>query len=400
MEITDIYINSARLVSSVGMAHVRYLFTVIDWSSRMVCIKGARGVGKTTLMLQYIKSTFQSSEKAIYFSLDDLWFTENRLIDLAEYHYLHGGTHLFVDEVHRYPYDNWAQELKNIYDRYPGLSIVFTGSSLLQIDSSVADLSRRCVFYTLQGLSFREFLKFEGKGDFPAISLEEILNGHVGISAVIASKTTIIPAFEDYLHHGYYPFYKETVASYQLRLQQVITTILENDLPSVEKIEYISIKKMKRLLVIVSQMVPFTPNMTKVGESVEVTRQSAIRMFQLLERAALIIMLYSGKDNMQQLAKPEKVYLDNTNLMYALSSSADIGNIRETFFANQLKQGHEITFSGQGDFRIDDVYTFEVGGKTKTFEQIKGIDNSYLAIDNVEYGTGNRIPLWLFGFIY
>lgn len=400
MEITDIYINSARLVSSVGMAHVRYLFTVIDWSSRMVCIKGARGVGKTTLMLQYIKSNFQSGEKAIYFSLDDLWFTENRLIDLAEYHYLHGGTHLFVDEVHRYPYDNWAQELKNIYDRYPGLSIVFTGSSLLQIDSSVADLSRRCVFYTLQGLSFREFLKFEGKGDFPAISLEDILNGHVGISADIASKTTIIPAFEDYLHHGYYPFYKETVASYQLRLQQVITTILENDLPSVEKIEYISIKKMKRLLVIVSQMVPFTPNMTKVGESVEATRQSAIRMFQLLERAALIIMLYSGKDNMQQLAKPEKVYLDNTNLMYALSSSADIGNIRETFFANQLKQGHEITFSGQGDFRIDDVYTFEVGGKTKTFEQIKGIANSYLAIDNVEYGTGNRIPLWLFGFIY
>lgn len=400
MEITDIYINSARLVSSVGMAHVRYLFTVIDWSSRMVCIKGARGVGKTTLMLQYIKSNFQSGEKAIYFSLDDLWFTENRLIDLAEYHYLHGGTHLFVDEVHRYPYDNWAQELKNIYDRYPGLSIVFTGSSLLQIDSSVADLSRRCVFYTLQGLSFREFLKFEGKGDFPAISLEDILNGHVGISADIASKTTIIPAFEDYLHHGYYPFYKETVASYQLRLQQVITTILENDLPSVEKIEYISIKKMKRLLVIVSQMVPFTPNMTKVGESVEATRQSAIRMFQLLERAALIIMLYSGKDNMQQLAKPEKVYLDNTNLMYALSSSADIGNIRETFFANQLKQGHEITFSGQGDFRIDDVYTFEVGGKTKTFGQIKGIANSYLAIDNVEYGTGNRIPLWLFGFIY
>lgn len=400
MEITDIYINSARLVSSVGMAHVRYLFTVIDWSSRMVCIKGARGVGKTTLMLQYIKSNFQSGEKAIYFSLDDLWFTENRLIDLAEYHYLHGGTHLFVDEVHRYPYDNWAQELKNIYDRYPGLSIVFTGSSLLQIDSSVADLSRRCVFYTLQGLSFREFLKFEGKGDFPAISLEDILNGHVGISADIASKTTIIPAFEDYLHHGYYPFYKETVASYQLRLQQVITTILENDLPSVEKIEYISIKKMKRLLVIVSQMVPFTPNMTKVGESVEATRQSAIRMFQLLERAALIIMLYSCKDNMQQLAKPEKVYLDNTNLMYALSSSADIGNIRETFFANQLKQGHEITFSGQGDFRIDDVYTFEVGGKTKTFGQIKGIANSYLAIDNVEYGTGNRIPLWLFGFIY
>lgn len=400
MEITDIYINSARLVNSVSLAYMRYLFTAIDWSSRMVCIKGARGVGKTTLMLQYMKSTFKASEKAIYFSLDDLWFTEHRLIDLAEYHYLHGGTHLFVDEVHRYPYDNWAQELKNIYDRYPGLNIVFTGSSLLQIDSSIADLSRRCIFYTLQGLSFREFLKFEEKGDFPAYTLQQILDDHVGISADIASKTTIIPAFEEYLQYGYYPFYKEAMASYHLRLQQVITTILENDLPAVEKVEYVSIRKMKRLLVIVSQMVPFTPNMSKVGESVGVTRQSATRMFQLMERAALLIMLYSGKDNMRQLLKPEKVYLDNTNLMYALSSSADIGNIRETFFANQLKQGHEITFSGEGDFRIDDIYTFEVGGKTKTFEQLKGVSNSYLAIDNVEYGTGNRIPLWLFGFLY
>ncbi len=350
--------------------------------------------------MQYIKSTFQASEKAIYISLDDLWFTEHRLIDLAEYHYLHGGTHLFVDEVHRYPYDNWAQELKNIYDRYPGFSIIFTGSSLLQIDFSVADLSRRCVFYTLQGLSFREFLRFEGKGDFPAFSLDQILNNHVSISTDIASQTTIIPAFEEYLRYGYYPFYKETLVSYQLRLQQVITTILENDLPAVEKVEYISIKKMKRLLVLVSQMVPFTPNMTKVGESIEAPRQSVIRMFQILERAALFIMLYSGKDNIRQLVKPEKVYLDNTNLMYALSSSSDIGNIRETFFANQLKQRHEITFSGQGDFRIDDTYTFEVGGKTKTFEQIKGISDSYLAIDNVEYGTGNRIPLWLFGFLY
>lgn len=400
MEITDVYINSTRLVSSVSMTHIRYLYATIDWASRMICIKGARGVGKTTLMLQYIKSTFQANEKAVYVSLDDLWFTEHRLIDLAEYHYLHGGTHLFVDEVHRYPYDNWAQELKNIYDRYPGLSITFTGSSLLQIDSSVADLSRRCIFYTLQGLSFREFLRFEEKGDFPTFALEQILNDHVRISADIASKTTIIPVFEEYLHHGYYPFYKETIASYQLRLQQVITTILENDLPAVEKVEYISIRKMKRLLVIVSQMVPFTPNMTKVGESVEVTRQSAVRMFQILERAALLIMLYSGKDNIRQLVKPEKVYLDNTNLMYALSSSSDIGNIRETFLANQLKQGHEITFSGQGDFRIDDTYTFEVGGKTKTFEQIKELPDSYLAIDNVEYGTGNRIPLWLFGFLY
>lgn len=400
MEIADIYINSTRLVNAVSLTYVRYLHDAIDWTSRMICVKGARGVGKTTLMLQRIKQSFPGNEQAVYVSLDNLWFTEHRLIELVEYHILHGGTHLFVDEVHRYPYNNWIQELKNIYDSYPGLRVVFTGSSLLQIDFSVADLSRRCVFYTLQGLSFREYLEFEGKGSFPVFTLEEILRGHLTAAANVVSQITVIPLFEEYLRQGYYPFYKEAPVSYPLRLQQIITTVLENDLPAVEKVEYVSIKKMKRLLMILSQMVPFTPNMTKIAESIEATRQSVIRMFQVLERAALLIMLYSGKNNIQQLAKPEKVYLDNTNLMYALSSSADIGNIRETFFANQLKQNHQIAFSGQGDFRIDDVYTFEVGGKNKTFEQIKDVPNSYLAIDGMEYGTGNRIPLWLFGFLY
>ena len=400
MEIADIYINSTRLVNAVSLTYVRYLHDAIDWTSRMICIKGARGVGKTTLMLQRIKQSFPGNEQAVYVSLDNLWFTEHRLIELVEYHLLHGGTHLFVDEVHRYPYNNWIQELKNIYDSYPGLRVVFTGSSLLQIDFSVADLSRRCVFYTLQGLSFREYLEFEGKGSFPVFTLEEILKGHLTAAADVVSQITVIPLFEEYLRQGYYPFYKEAPVSYPLRLQQIITTVLENDLPAVEKVEYVSIKKMKRLLMILSQMVPFTPNMTKIAESIEATRQSVIRMFQVLERAALLIMLYSGKNNMQQLAKPEKVYFDNTNLMYALSSSADIGNIRETFFANQLKQNHQIAFSGQGDFRINDVYTFEVGGKNKTFEQIKDVPNSYLAIDGIEYGTGNRIPLWLFGFLY
>lgn len=400
MEIADIYINSTRLVNAVSLTYVRYLYDAIDWTSRMICVKGARGVGKTTLMLQRIKQSFPGNEQAVYVSLDNLWFTEHRLIELVEYHLLHGGTHLFVDEVHRYPYNNWIQELKNIYDSYPGLRVVFTGSSLLQIDFSVADLSRRCVFYTLQGLSFREYLEFEGKGSFPVFTLEEILKGHLTAAADVVSQITVIPLFEEYLRQGYYPFYKEAPVSYPLRLQQIITTVLENDLPAVEKVEYVSIKKMKRLLMILSQMVPFTPNMTKIAESIEATRQSVIRMFQVLERAALLIMLYSGKNNMQQLAKPEKVYLDNTNLMYALSSSADIGNIRETFFANQLKQNHQIAFSGQGDFRINDVYTFEVGGKNKTFEQIKDVPNSYLAIDGIEYGTGNRIPLWLFGFLY
>lgn len=212
MEIADIYINSTRLVNAVSLTYVRYLHDAIDWTSRMICVKGARGVGKTTLMLQRIKQSFPGNEQAVYVSLDNLWFTEHRLIELVEYHLLHGGTHLFVDEVHRYPYNNWIQELKNIYDSYPGLRVVFTGSSLLQIDFSVADLSRRCVFYTLQGLSFREYLEFEGKGSFPVFTLEEILKGHLTAAADVVSQITVIPLFEEYLRQGYYPFTKKRLS--------------------------------------------------------------------------------------------------------------------------------------------------------------------------------------------
>jgi predicted AAA+ superfamily ATPase len=351
-------------------------------------------------MLQYLKQNVPQGDAAIYVSLDDLYFTEHRLLDLAEYHYLHGGTHLFLDEVHRYPYSNWAQELKNIYDRYPNLHVVFTGSSLLQVDFTMSDLSRRAVFYTLQGLSFREFLLFEGEGDFPSYPLEQILAEHTRIVPDIVARTSVIALFEKYLQYGYYPFYKETVASYSLRLQQVINVILENDLPAVEKIEYASIRKMRHLLVVLSRMVPFTLNVTKMGELIGTTRQQIVRMFEILERAALLIILRSGKGNLRQLGKPEKIYLDNANLMYALSATPDIGTLRETFFANQLKQAHTLTASDRGDFLIDETWLFEVGGKTKTFEQIKDIPQSYLAVDDVEYGTGNRIPLWLFGFLY
>ncbi|MDR0961734.1 MAG: AAA family ATPase [Mediterranea sp.] len=400
MEIIEMYANSTRLIAAVSTSQVRYLYSRIDWSARMICIKGARGVGKTTLMLQYLKQNVPQGDAAIYVSLDDLYFTEHRLLDLAEYHYLHGGTHLFLDEVHRYPYSNWAQELKNIYDRYPNLHVVFTGSSLLQVDFTMSDLSRRAVFYTLQGLSFREFLLFEGEGDFPSYPLEQILAEHTRIVPDIVARTSVIALFEKYLQYGYYPFYKETVASYSLRLQQVINVILENDLPAVEKIEYASIRKMRHLLVVLSRMVPFTLNVTKMGELIGTTRQQIVRMFEILERAALLIILRSGKGNLRQLGKPEKIYLDNANLMYALSATPDIGTLRETFFANQLKQAHTLTASDRGDFLIDETWLFEVGGKTKTFEQIKDIPQSYLAVDDVEYGTGNRIPLWLFGFLY
>lgn len=400
MEIQDLYTNSARLSKSVDVRFKRYLYDLIDWDVRMLCIRGARGVGKTTLMLQYIKSNNLRASQALYCSLDDLWFTDHRLLDLADYHFTHGGTHLFIDEVHRYPFRTWSQELKNIYDRYPGLRIIFSGSSMLQLDQSSADLSRRCIFYDMQGLSFREFLMLEHHLALPKLSLEQLLTTHETISVDITTETKILPLFTEYLRHGYYPFYRETRQSYAKAIQQVITNIIDTDLPAVENIEYITSAKMKRLFVILSRMVPFTLNLTDLGRLIEASRQTVLRMCHLLQQSGLIIMLYSDKSGINQLGKPEKLYMENPNMLYAMTANAEVGTVRETFFTNQMHSAHQLKFSGTGDFSVDDTYTFEVGGKGKTFAQIKDIRNSFLAVDDTEIGYSNRIPLWMFGLLY
>ncbi|MCH5308504.1 MAG: AAA family ATPase [Prevotella sp.] len=401
MEIEDLYVNSQRQVKAVNCHFKRYLYSRINWEVRMLCIRGAKGVGKTTLMKQYIKENFPSgSHQALYVSLDDLWFSDHKLIDLAEYHYTHGGTHLFIDEVHRYPGRSWSQELKNIYDRYPDFRVVFSGSSMLQLDTSSSDLSRRCIFYEMQGLSFREYLQLEGIASIAPLSLEQLLTDHSSLSVSITAETKVLPAFSAYLRQGYYPFYRETGRSYAKAVQQVISNIIDFDLPAVERMEYITTIKVKRLFVLMSQMVPFTLNLTSIGREIEAPRQTVLRMFNLLHQSALVYMIYNEKNNLSQLSKPEKIYLENPNLLFSLSSNADIGNVRETFFANQLKESHEIAYSGMGDFLIDRQYTFEAGGRNKTFQQIKDMPNSYLAVDDLDIGTGNRIPLWMFGLLY
>lgn len=400
MDIQDLYVNSKRLIKATDSRFKRYLYTQINWDVRMLCIRGARGVGKTTMMKQYIKEHFPNTEQALYVSLDDLWFSDHKLIDLAEYHYTHGGTHLFIDEVHRYPFRSWSQELKNIYDRYPDFHVVFSGSSMLQLDISSSDLSRRCIFYEMQGLSFREYLQLEGILSLPVLSLEQLLADHSQLSIDISSNTKILPIFSNYLRHGYYPFYRETGRSYAKAVQQVVSNIIDFDLPAVENMEYITTVKVKRLFVLLSQMVPFTLNLTSIGKEIEAPRQTVLRMFRLLHQSALVTMVYNEKNSLGQLSKPEKIYLENPNLMFSLSNNIDIGNVRETFFANQLKESHEIAYSGAGDFLIDRQYTFEIGGRNKTFKQIKDIPNSYLAIDDLDIGTGNRIPLWMFGLLY
>lgn len=400
MEIQELYVNSARLTKATDLRFKRYLYSVIDWNVRMLCIRGARGVGKTTMMLQYIKESQMQASQALYVSLDDLWFTGHRLLDLADYHFTHGGTHLFIDEVHRYPFSTWSQELKNIYDRYPDFHIVFSGSSMLQLDRSSADLSRRCIFYDMHGLSFREYLLLEHKLALPSLTLEQLLASHESLSTDITSEVKVLPLFANYLHYGYYPFYRETRHSYAKAIQQIVTNIIETDLPAMEKIEYITTAKLKRLFVIISQLVPFTLNLTDLGRQIEATRQAVLRMCHLLQQSGLIIMLYNNKNGLNQLGKPEKLYMENPNLLFAMSANAEIGTVRETFFVNQLMTVHSLAFSGTGDFHIDNVFTFEVGGKGKNFDQIKDVPDSYLAVDDIEIGHAHRIPLWMFGLLY
>lgn len=397
--ISGLYRTSARLVGRTTASFHRYLYDKVNWSSRLVAIKGARGVGKTTMMLQSIKERFaEHPEHALYVSLDNLWFANHALSEVVEYHYTHGGTHLFIDEVHKYP--SWQTLMKNIYDEYPDLHVAFTGSSMLKIDHSKADLSRRMSDYTLHGLSFREYLSFEADIDVPEVGLEELLRDHVRIAMQLSAKVKVLPLFESYLEHGYYPFYKEEMDDFYERLKKTVYAILNEDIPAIEEITYPTVQKLQRMLMILAERVPQTPKMNELYAILETTREQGLKMMNLLQRAALLQLLSTKTREFHHLLKPDKIYLNNPNLMYALTGQPDKGTLRETFFINQLSAVADVCYPRRGDFLVNHKYLFEVGGKNKTFDQIKGIPDSFLAIDGVETGFGNRIPLWMFGLLY
>jgi predicted AAA+ superfamily ATPase len=387
-----------RLLAETETDKFRYLYNKIRWTNRLIAIMGARGTGKTTLILQHIKQNFPDRDKALYVSLDNIWFSKNSLSELAEQFYDYGGTHLFIDEVHRYK--TWAVEIKNIYDSFPRLNIVFTGSSILEVYRSQADFSRRLVCYTLNGLSFREFLSFENKIELPILTLEDIIKNHQQIAENICTKIKILPEFRNYLSYGYYPFYREGIEDFSYRLQNVINLILDNDLPAVENIEYVTIQKIKKLLLIIASLSPYSPNIKRLSEDIESNRNATLKYLNYLQKAALLRLLNPLQTTMSAMQKPEKVFLENANLLYSLVENANIGNVRETFFANQLSTKHEIIAQEKGDFLVDGKYLFEIGGKNKTYEQIKNIPNSFIAADELEIGYGNKIPLWLFGLLY
>lgn len=386
-----------RLLANTKLTKKRYLFYQIDWKNRLIGITGPRGTGKTTLLLQHIKQE-KMENTSLYVSLDNLYFAQNTLSDLAHEFYLSGGTHLFLDEVHRY--SNWAVEIKNLYDSYPDLHIVFTGSSILEIYKAQADLSRRSIMYSLTGLSFREFLSFEDIVELPVYPLELLLSDHTAIASDIITQTKVLPAFRNYLQYGYYPFYKEGIEVYYDRIESIINVILENDLPAIVTLQHATLVKIKRLLTHIASLVPYTPNINDLSGIIETDRKSLLSYLQYLDRAKLLLQLHSDTKRLAELAKPTKLYVDNTNLLFALSKNTQSGTLRETFFANQLSHSHELTIPTAGDFLIDNTYLFEAGGKGKTFKQIRNVENSFVAYDDMEIGLGNKIPLWLLGLLY
>jgi len=321
------------------------------------------------------------------------------LVDLADTFVKRGGKYLFLDEVHKY--ENWTQELKNIYDSYPTLKVVFTGSSLLQILNARADLSRRAIVYHLQGLSFREYLILHTNNNFNKYELNTILNNHAEISAEVLLHIKPLAYFDDYLKKGYFPFHLEQPDVYYMRINEILSMMLEIELPLLRNVDVAYIARVKQLLYIISQAVPFVPNVSKLSEKIGIERKTLLTYLHYLDEIALTKNLFKESFGISSLQKPQKIYLENTNYMYALRvESVNKGNLRETFFANQLKQNHTITYTNLGDFLVDNKYTFEIGGKTKSYKQIKEINHSFIAADDIEYGFGNKIPLWLFGFLY
>lgn len=382
---------SNQLIAQVDAAFTRYAYDKINWQNRLLGLIGPRGVGKTTLILQYIKNNLNLQE-TLYVTAEDFYFAKNRLTDLASDFVKAGGSYLFVDEIHKYP--DWSKELKLIYDYHPALKVVFTGSSILDIKKGSSDLSRRAVVYSMQGLSFREYLMLFHQLEVPSYSIDEIVNQQV----IVPQIPHPLPLFQEYLKRGYYPFARED--DFGLKLQQVVNQTLEVDIPTYAQMNVSTGRKLKQLLAIVAQSVPFKPNMSKIAEMLNISRNNIADYMLYMEEAGMISQLRSQTEGVRALGKVDKVYLENTNLVYSIADeNQNKGNIRETFFFNQLKVNHQVLASSLADFKID-TKDFEVGGKVKGRKQIQAAKEGFLVKDDIERGYLNTIPLWHFGLMY
>lgn len=394
-----IRLRSNEKISRIRLDYQRNEIRWLQDAPRLMGIKGARGVGKTTILLQHLRLHHGLNEEAIYLSLDDIYFTENRLIDFVEDFQRYGGKYLYLDEVHKYP--DWAIEVKNIYDTYPDLKIVFTGSSMLEIRKANADLSRRAIIFHLQGLSFRQYLQLNHNITLEKVGLESLLSNPNDIISNLPEEFQPFPLFKKYLESGYYPFFTEGNQWYFDRLESTVQTVIETDFPLLQNIDIHNIRSIYRLLFAIATSPLFKPNVTKLSERIGIARNTLLQYLAYLEQADILTLLRTNRKGITSLQKPEKIYLENPNLIYTYNPDRpDTGAIRETFVLNQLKAGHQVQYPPSGDFLVDQKYLLEVGGKGKGGKQLEGRSDAYIVADDLDFAVGRKIPIYLFGLLY
>lgn len=394
-----------RLLANTSMDVVRDQMGQIHWNAQIISIMGPKGVGKSTLLRQYIKKNYPIGDRrALYCSADSVDFSTRSLVELAEEFFINGGELLVVDEIHKYKAgtSDWSKEVKEIYELFPKLKMIVSGSSLLKLKEGDADLSRRAIKYTMPGLSFREALRFYHGLEFPKWTLEDILSHPLDLWDMVASKSKPIAYFKEYLEKGYYPFLLEGEDDYFIRIEQVINYIIETELPQICKVDVANIRKVQALIKLIAEEVPFELNANKLAGSLEIGRDTVVEYLKYLGDAKVLNLLYSDKKKMGKLAKPDKVYMENPNILYALApDKADIGTVRESFAVNSLSESHLVEYGKiQGDFKVDSRYTFEIGGRSKDFSQIAGVPDSYIFADDWDIPDGAKLPLWMLGFLY
>lgn len=397
MYIETLFEKYAKIRKLQHYSYKRYFHTSIDFNDKLIGIIGARGTGKTTAILQYLESLELPLEKKLYFSADSIALSNIRLYDVADAFSRSGGKVLAIDEIHKYK--NYEHDLKEMYD-FLDIQVLFSGSSAMQIEHKKADLSRRAVLYRVQGLSYREFLELKLSIKLPSFELAKIVQNHSQIVQEITQKIKPFEYFKEYLNNGYYPYYFENENTYALKLEETINTVIESDLPIIFNIEPQNIQKLKQLTSLICASKPYELNITELAARIGINRTTLYQYIEYLSLGNIFYPLKAKTKNDTLFSKPNKLYLNNTNLNAVYCTNQDIGMLRELFFATHVRVNHRLNYPTKGDFIVDDTYTFEVGGKDKSFQQIKDIPNSYVVSDDIETGFGNKIPLWLFGFLY
>lgn len=403
IDLSEFYEIQTKLLKSIQQSRKRLFMKKINWNVRLLGITGARGTGKTTILLQRLADEGEPDTKHLYISADHVRVQALGIYEIAANFFKLGGQSIFIDEIHKFT--NWTQEIKSIYDAFPAAKIRFSGSSTLALQSGISDLSRRAVLYPLNGLSFREYLFFAEGIEAPLLTLPYLLEKHFELAKDILGKGTILGYFRDYIDHGVYPYFLEGITEYLPRMLNILEKIFYEDIPSSIGIKTTNISVIKRILWLVATSQPFTPNIEKISRDLNISKEYVYIYLDALERARLLTGLLPADSGYRVVRKPAKIYLENTNLLKALVGNIGIeamqGTLRETFFAQQIRgSGSVISITIKGDFIVDKKYLFEVGGRSKDRSQIEAQENSYIAKDDIEIGYQNVVPLWLFGFFY